>query len=93
MCQARKYPRRMDRWPVINISQPDGPGEAMSLDYFGPLPTTSSGNKYILLITDRFSRRSAMYSVSASEFSALGTANSLVNDYPNMGLPEVVADG
>lgn len=37
------------RWPVINTPLPDGPGEAISLDYFGPLPTTSDGNKHIWL--------------------------------------------
>ena len=78
---------------MINIPLPSGPGEAISLDYFGPLPTTSDGRKHILLITDRFSRRAAMYAVTATEFSAAGTADILVNDCIPMGLSEINADG
>ena len=89
MCQARKSPRMCVHWPVINIPLPDGPGEAISLDYFGPLPTTSDGNKYILLITDRFSRRASMYAVCAAQFTAVGTADIVVNDYiPKWGCPK-----
>ena len=47
-------------------------------DYFGPLPLTESGNKYILLLTDRFSRHAVMYAVSESNDTAEGTANILV---------------
>lgn len=91
LCQARKSPRMCVRWPVITIPLPDGPGEAISLDYFGPLPTTSDGNKHILLITDRFSRRASMYAVCAAKFTAVGTADILVNDYiPKWGCPRSV---
>ena len=77
------------RWPVINIPLLDGPGEAISLAYFGPLPTTSDGNKHILLITDRFSRRASMYAVCAAQFTAVGTADILVNDYiPKWSYPK-----
>lgn len=70
------------RWSVINIPLHDGPGGAMSLkDYFGPLPTTSDGNKRILLIMDRFSRRASMYAVCAANFTVLGTVDILGNDY------------
>ena len=41
-------------------------------DYFGPLPVTPRGNTYILLITDRFSRRADMFPVTAAEFTAEG---------------------
>ena len=56
-CQARKTPRLTVRWPIISMPLPDGPGIAISVDYFGPLPVTPRGNTRILLITDRFSRR------------------------------------
>ena len=54
-------------------------GLAISVAYFGPLPVTPRGNTYILLITDRFSRRAGMFPVTAAEFTAEGTANILVN--------------
>ena len=39
-CQARKTSRLTVRWPVISMPLPEGPGIAVSVDYFGPLPVT-----------------------------------------------------
>ena len=58
---------------------PEGPGVAISVDYFGPLPVTPRGNTYILLITDRFSRRADRFAVIAAEFTVEGTVTILVN--------------
>ena len=63
-CQARKTSRLTVRWPIITIPSPDGPGIAVSIDYFGPLPVTPRGNAYILLFTDRSSRRAGMIAVT-----------------------------
>ena len=52
---------------------------SVSVDYFGPLPVTPRGNTYILLFTDRFSRRADMFPVTAAECTAEGTVNILVN--------------
>ena len=60
---------------------PEAPGVALSVDYFGPLPVTPRGNTYILLITDRFSRRADVFPVTASEITAESTANVLVDKY------------
>ena len=78
-CKAQKTPRLTARWPIISTPIPEGPGVAISVDYFGPLPVTPRGNTYILLITDRFSRRVNMFPVTAAELTAEGTANILVN--------------
>ena len=57
-------------------------GVAVGVDYSGPLPVTPRGNTYILLFTDRFSRRADMFPVTTAEFTAEGTANILViNQY------------
>ena len=62
-----------------------------TIDYIGPLPVTTRGNTYILLITDRFSRRADMFPVTAAEFTAEGTANILVNKYiPLWGRPRTM---
>ena len=53
---------------------PAGPDIAVSVDYFAPLPVTPRGNTYILIFTDRFSRRADMYVVTATEFTAEGMA-------------------
>ena len=80
-CQARKTPRLIVRWPIISTPLPEGPGVAINVDYFGPLPVTPRGNTYILLITDRFNRRADIFPVTVAEFAAEGTANVLVNKY------------
>ena len=78
-CQARKTPRLSARGPIISMPLPEDPGVDVSVDYFGLLPVTPRGNTYILLFTDRFSRRADMFSVTAAEFTAKGTANILGN--------------
>ena len=70
---------------------PEGPGVAVSIDYFGSLPVTPRGNTYILLYTDRFRRRADMFPVTAPEFTAEGTANILVNEsIPLRGCPRTI---
>ena len=86
--QARKTSRQTVRWPVLPIPLPNSPGVAVSADYCGPLPKTARGNSYILLFTDRFSRRADMFAVTTAEFTAEGTANILVNRFiPLWGCP------
>ena len=58
---------------------PEGPGTAISVDYSGPLPVMPRGNTYILLFTDRFSRRVDMYGGTTAEFTVEGTANVFIN--------------
>ena len=90
-CQARKTSRHTIRWPVLSIPLPNSPGVSVSVDYFGPLPTTARGNSYILLFTDRFSHRADMFATTAAEFTAKGTANILVNRYiPLWGCPSTL---
>ena len=79
--QVRKTSRQTVRWPVLPIPLPNSPGVAVSVDYFGPLPMTARGNSYILLFTDRFSRRADMLAVTPAEFTAEGTASVLVNRF------------
>ena len=58
------------------------------MDYFAPPPVTPKGSSYILLFTDRFSRRADMDAVSAAEFTAEGTTDILANKYiPLWGCP------
>ena len=60
---------------------PNGPGILVSVDYFGPLPLTLRGNAYILIFTDRFSRRADMYATTETQFTASGTVDILVDRY------------
>ena len=86
-----KTPPLTVRWPIISMPLSEGPGVAISVGYFCPLPVTPRDNTYILLITDRFSRRADMFAVTAAEVTAEGTANSLVNKYiPLLGCQRAI---
>ena len=90
-CQARQTGRLTVRWLIITMPLPEGPVIAVSVDYFGPLSVTPQGNTYILLFTDRFSRRADMFLVTATEFTPEVTANFLVNLFiPLWGCPRTI---
>ena len=80
-CRARKKSRMTVRWPITSMPLPEGPGIAVGVHCFGPLPVTPRCNTYILLFTDRFSRRAHMLAVIAAELVAEGMANIVVNRY------------
>ena len=79
-CQACSTSRQMIRWPALFLSPPNSPGITVSVDYFGPLPLTPRGNLYILILTNRFSRRADMFAVTAAQFTTTGTADILFID-------------
>ena len=79
-CQARKTSRLTVRWPIISMPLPEGPGIAVSVDYFGALPVMPRGKTYILLFTDRFRSRADTFAVTTTEFTAEGKANILINE-------------
>ena len=90
-CLGRKTSRQTVRWSVLSIPLPNSPGVAVSVDYFGPLAITARGNSYILLFTDRFSRRADVFAVTTAEFTGEGTANILVNRFiPLWGCPSTL---
>ena len=83
-CQERKISRQTIRWSTTLMPLPSGPGQIVSVDYFGPLPMTQNGNKHILLYTDRFSRHIAAYAVTQDERAAEGTAQIFVEKYVSL---------
>ena len=46
---------------------PEGPGIDVSVDYFVYCSVTPRYSTYILLITDRLSRRADMFAITAAE--------------------------
>ena len=54
-CASRKGPRVKTRSPLqlYNVGEPM---ERVAIDVLGPLPETESGNKYILIAMDYFSK-------------------------------------
>ena len=71
------------RWPIIKMPQPEGPGIAVGVDYFDPLPVTPRGNTDIQLFTDRFSHRADMSAVTAAEFVAARLTFSSTGMFPS----------
>lgn len=80
-CQAHKTSRQTLRWPTLSLPLPKGLSMTVSIDCFGPLPTTPHGNIYILVFADRFSRRVDLYAAHTDQFTAKGTADIFVDLY------------
>ena len=57
-CVARRLKRGPKRTVPLTIFPPIRPLEFVAIDVLGPLPTTSRGNRFVLCITDRFSKMS-----------------------------------
>ena len=53
--------------------------EIVAIDIVGPLPITSSGNRYLLTIQDRFSRYLKICPIA--DISALTIAKTLINEW------------
>lgn len=81
VCQASKSNRRPPRWPLMSLPLPSRPGEMVAFDILGPLPTTTRGHKYVLLVVDLFSRHAEPYALTAAEKTAQGCATKLADDY------------
>ena len=54
-CAARKGPKKRSRGKLHRYNV-GAPFERIALDILGPLPRTSDGNKYILVVIDYFSK-------------------------------------
>ena len=76
------------------MSLPERPSTVVNVDYSALLPVSPRSNTYILLFTDRFSRRADTSAVIAAEFTAEGAANVPINRcIPLWGCPSnILAD-
>jgi Integrase zinc binding domain len=55
-CAARHFKRGPERPTPLMVFPPEGALEFISMDILGPLPTSRRGHRYILVMTDRFSK-------------------------------------
>ena len=55
VCAADKGPSKKSRAPMGSLKT-GAPWDVVAMDYLGPLPITPRGNRYILVLTDHFSR-------------------------------------
>jgi hypothetical protein len=74
-CQRSKSERNM--YLPRPMSIPTGPWTHIAIDHIGPFPTTNNGNKYILVIVDRFTKYAE--AVACEDESAHTSARILVD--------------
>lgn len=55
-CKACKPTNRIQRAPMGNFREARRPFEIIYMDFVGPLPRSTSGNAYILVVVDAFSK-------------------------------------
>jgi len=59
-CASKKNPTKLPRAPLVSIKT-GAPLEKVALDILGPLPKTSRGNQYIVVISDYFTKWTEAY--------------------------------
>ena len=87
-CQQRNPPQLSQQAPLESIVS-TYPFEKLSWDIMGPLPQTSSGNKYIVVVTDLFSKWVEAFPVKSTDTETL--ASLLVHEVIcRYGLPSYI---
>ena len=71
-CMSRKRPQQTRRGALENIKA-EYPLEIMAMDIVGPLPTSKSGNKYILVISDYFTKWAEAFGILNQEAITVAT--------------------
>ena len=79
LCQQYNVSRQKKPGRLRCVPPPDGPFQTIGIDYCGPLPRTPRDNRYVLVITDYFSRH--VVAIPLPNCSATTTAEALFNDY------------
>ena len=86
-CQINKGER--ENKSVRPMSLPTRPWSHIAIDHVGPFPTSSHGNKYILVIIDRFTRYAE--AVAVKDTSAKTTSEAIIERVIcRYGLPDVL---
>lgn len=76
-CQRRNSPRTATMGHLHPIAV-HGPWEVMAMDVLGPLPTTTTGNTYVLVVMDLFTRWVEAYPLPTQDASTI--ARTLTNE-------------
>ena len=90
-CNTHKAAHRKNKHPQIQ-SQAGFPLERIHMDFMGPFPTSSRGNKYILVMVDNFTKWCEVIPLESQ--TAEVTAKTAVNEFfCRMGYPDqIVSD-
>ncbi|MES9883736.1 MAG: DDE-type integrase/transposase/recombinase [Sedimenticola sp.] len=77
-CGSRKSPTKHTRAPMV-ANCAGSPMEKIALDILGPLPTSKDGNRYILVISDYFTKWTEAYALP--NHRAKTVAKTLVDEF------------
>ena len=80
VCAADKSPPKLPKAPMGHLKS-GAPWDMIAIDYVGPLPMTPRGNKYILELTDQFTKYVEIFAMP----------NQLAEDCATKILNEVIA--
>ena len=85
LCASRKKPSKTSRAPMKSYNV-GAPMERIAIDVMGPLPTTDRDNKYILVISDYFTKWTESYPMPNQEAETV--ANVVVREFiSRFGVP------
>ena len=76
-CQRNKYTTSLQ--PLLQPIIMDRPGKLLSIDFYGPLPTSTAGAKYLLTTIDVFSKFVVMYPIKKA--NAVTVIKKLFQEY------------
>jgi len=80
-CQAHKRSGKLSRHPLVWRDLPPYPFHTIAIDHFGPLPLSSSGHSYVLVVMDMYSGWVWCYPITPDDFNSVGTARILVDQH------------
>ena len=87
-CQAYKRTGKLSRHPLVWRDLPPYPFHTIAIDHFGPLPLSSSGHSYVLVVMDMYSGWVWCYPITPDDFNSVGTARILIDQHsPLHGTP------
>jgi hypothetical protein len=88
VCASRKPPHRKPKAPM-KVYYVGVPMERLAIDIAGPLPKTNKGHKYILVISDYFTKWTQAFAIKDQEATTI--ASILVNEIVSLfGVPKML---
>lgn len=88
-CQAFNVSRQKPPGFLNPTTIPEGPNQLLAMDFCGPFPTTPQSNRYVLCLTDYFTK--FIVAVALPNCTAITTAAAIFNDYIcRFGVPRTI---
>lgn len=88
-CQAFNVSRQKAPGFLNPTTIPEGPNLLLGMDFCGPFPTTPQSNRYVLCLTDYFTK--FIFAVALPNCTAITTATAIFNDYIcRFGVPRTI---